>query len=145
MRRFVFVCSIFICGATLACSSAPGEKVASTSSAQTGGCGGAAVVTLTGFDRYSLVLTGVTADGAELAIQYTIDTVGLPADLGTYTPPDPCFGQASAWNEQIDFGLTRAVVQRLEHFARFDCEASVTLGSDNEVLTFQPVASTPAP
>jgi hypothetical protein len=145
MRRFVVVCSIVICGATVACSSAPGEKVASTSSAQTGGCEGATVVTLTGFDRYSLVLTGVTADGEELSIQYTVDTVGLPADLGTFTPPDPCFAQAVAWNEQIDFGVTRAVVERLDHFARFDCEASVTLARDNEALTFQPVASTPDP
>jgi hypothetical protein len=144
MRRFVAVCSIFIGATTVACSSAPGEKVASTSSAQTG-CESATVVTLTGFDRQTLVLTGVTADGAELAIQYTGDTIGLPADLGSYTPPDPCFGQATAWNEQCDFGVTRAVDQRLEHFARFECQASVTLDLDNEAITFQPVASAPAP
>jgi hypothetical protein len=145
MHRFIAVCSIVICATTLACSSAPSEKVASTSSAQTGGCGGAAVVTLTGFDRQTLVLTGVTADGAELTIQYTGDTLALPADLGRYTPPDPCFAQATAWNEQIDCGLTWDVVERLEHFARFDCEAAVTLGEDNGALTFQPVASTPDP
>ena len=144
MRRFVSVCSVFIAATTLACSSAPGEKVASTSSAQTG-CESATVVTLTGFDRHTLVLTGVTADGTELAIQYTSDTVGLPADLGQFTPPDPCFGQANAWNEQIDFGLTCDVIQRLEHFARFDCDASIVLGDDNEALTFQPVGSAPAP
>jgi hypothetical protein len=103
------------------------------------------VVTLTGFDRDTLVLTGVTADGAELAIQYTGDTFGLPADLGSYTPPDPCFAQATAWDNQIDFGVTRAVVERLAHFARFDCLASVTLGDENEALSFQPVASAPAP
>jgi hypothetical protein len=143
MRRFVAACSIITSATTFACSSAPGEKVASTSSAQTG-CESTAVVTLTGFDRHTLVLTGVTADGAELAFQYTSDTWGFPADLGTYTPPDPCFAQATAWNEQVDFGLTRAVVERLEHFALFDCEASVTLGRDNEVLAFQPVASAPA-
>ena len=137
-------CSIFIGVTALACSSAPGEKVASTSSAQTG-CESATVVTLTGFNRRTLVLTGVTADGAELAIQYTSDTIGLPADLGTYTPPDPCFAQATAWNNQIDFGSAhRAVVERLEHFARFECAASITLGTENEALTFQPVASAPA-
>jgi hypothetical protein len=146
MRRFVAVCSIFIGVAALGCSSAPNEKVASTRSAQTG-CESATVVTLTAFDPHTLVLTGVTADGVELAIQYTSDTIGLLADLGTYTPPDPCFGQATAWNNQIDqideidVGCSRALVQRLEHFARFDCAASITLGADDEALTFQPVAS----
>jgi len=149
MHRFVAVCSVFVGVAALGCSSAPNEKVASTSSAQTG-CESAAVVTLTGFNSRTLVLTGVTADGAELAIQYTTDTVGVPADLGTYTPPDPCFAQATAWNNQIDqideigLGCSRALVQRLEHFARFECAASITLGAENEALTFQPVASAPA-
>jgi hypothetical protein len=144
MRRFVAVCSVFIGVAALGCSSAPNEKVASTSSAQTGCESSATVVTLTAFNPRTLVLTGVTADGVELAIQYTSDTIGLLADLGTYTPPDPCFGQATAWNNQIDemtFGCNRAVVQRLGHFARYECAASITLGADNEALTFQPVAS----
>jgi hypothetical protein len=144
MRRIVAVCSIFIGATTVACSSAPREKVGSTSSAQTS-CEGSTVVTLTGFDRQTLMLTGVTADGAELAIQYTDYTIGLPADLSLYTPPDPCFGQATAWNEQVDFGVSRAVVERLEHFARFACVASVALDGDNEAITFQPVASAPAP
>ena len=143
MRRFVVVCSIIIGTGTLACSGPPGEKVASTSSAQTG-CESTTVITVTGFDRRTLVLTGVTADGTEMAMRYTDETWGLLADLGSFTPPDPCFGQATAWNEQIDFGVNRAVVERLTHFARFDCEAIVTLDTDNEVLTFQPVAAEPA-
>lgn len=145
MHRFVAVCSVVIGVAVLGCSIAPNEKVGSTSSAQTA-CARATVVTLTAFDSHTLVLTGVTADGEELTIQYTSETVGLPADLGTYTPPDPCFAQATAWNNQIDqidaIGpCGRAVVQRLEHFARFECAASILLGGDDEALTFQPVAS----
>ena len=149
MHRFVAVGSIFVGVAALGCSSAPGEKVGSTSSAQTG-CESATIVTLTGFNSRTLMLTGVTADGVELAIQYTSDTIGLPADLGTYTPPDPCFAQATAWNNQIDqvdeigFGCSHALVQRLQQFARLECAASITLGAENEALAFQPVASAPA-
>jgi len=149
MHRFVAVCSIFVGVAALGCSSAPGEKVGSTSSAQTG-CGSPTVVTLTGFNSRTFMLRGVTADGAELAFQYTTDTIGLPADLGTYTPPDPCFAQATAWNDQIDqideigFSCSRPLAQRLQQFARLECAASITLGAENEALTFQPVASAPA-
>lgn len=144
MHRFVAACSIVIGATTLACSSPPGENVESTSSAQSACEGGARVVTLTGFDSDALVLTGITPEGETLAIRYTADTEALAANLIEY-PPDPCLGQATAWNKQIDRGLTQAVIERLAHFASFSCSASVTLGAGNVALTFQPVAFAPAP
>ncbi len=145
MRRFVAAYVIVIGATALGCSSPPGERVGSTSSAQTACEGGSQVVTLTGFDRETLVLTALNADGEELSIQYTADTTAVAADLASYEPPDPCFAQATAWNHQIGRGISRAVVERLAHFARFSCDASVQLGEGNVALSFKPVPFPPNP
>lgn len=145
MRRFIAAYAVFLGATTLACSSPPGEKLASTSSAETACRASTEVATLIGFDRDTLVLTAVNGNGEELSIQYTGDTSAVAADLGAFEPPDPCFGQANAWNHQIGRGLTQPVIERLSHFARFTCNASVRLGEGNVVLSFQPVPYPPEP
>ncbi len=146
MRRFLAAAYVILGATTLACSGPPGDTTESTNSAlsacDTAGC---EVVTLTGFDRETLVLTGVNAAGEELSIRYTADTEALPADLGTYEPPDPCFAQATAWNHQIGPDHTEPLIERLAHFATFRCNASVTLGEGNLALSFRPVPYPPQP
>lgn len=144
MTRFVAAIAVVIGAACIGCSSAPSEKLASTSSAECTGPS-TAVVTLTGFDKHSLVLTGVTTDGAEIAIRYDADTTPIAADLGLYEPPDPCLAQARGWNQQIDRGLSQAVIERLAHFAQFSCMASIELGPGNQAITFKPVPYPPQP
>ncbi len=145
MRRLIAAYAIFICATALGCSSPPGEKIGSTSSAQTA-CGAASeVVTLTGFDRHTLVLTAVNGNGEVLSLQYTDDTSGVAADLASFEPPDPCLAQARAWNHQIHRGLSQAVIERLSHFAQFSCNASVRIGEGNVVLSYKPVAFPPQP
>lgn len=145
MSRFI-AAYVILGAATLACSGAPGDRSESTSSAQSA-CETPAdqVVTLTGFDRRDLVLTAVNAEGETMSLQYTADTSALAADLASFEPPDPCFAQATAYDHQIRRGLTQAVVERLAHFARFGCNASVTLGEGNVVLSFRPVPYPPQP
>lgn len=146
MRRFL-AAYVILGATTLACSGPPADRSESTSSAQSA-CEAPAdeVVTLTGFDRHDLVLTAVNAEGETLPpLRYTADTAALAADLASYEPPDPCLAQATAWNHQIQRGLTQAVVERLAHFARFGCNASVTLGEGNVVLSFRPVPYPPEP
>ena len=144
MPRFVSAVAVVIGAACIACSSPPGEKVASTSSAESTGPSNV-VVTLTGFDKHSLVLTGVTTDGAEISLRYDAETTPVAADLALYEPPDPCLAQARAWNQQIDRGLSQAVIERLAHFARFSCMASIELGPGNQAITFKPVPYPPQP
>lgn len=144
MRRLI-AAFVIIGATTLACSGPPGEKLGSSSSALRACRGSSEVLTLTGFDRETLVLTAVNADGEELSIQYTGDTSALAADLASYEPPDPCFAQATAWNHQIGRGLTQAVIERLSHLAQFSCDASVRLGEGNVVLSFRPVPFPPNP
>lgn len=144
MRRFIAAYAVFLGATTLACSSPPGEEIASTSSAQTA-CGASSeVLTLTGFDRETLVLTAVNGNGKVLSIRYTADTSPVPADLASFEPPDPCIAQATAWNHQIGRGLTQAVIERLSHFARFSCNASVRL-EGNVIVRFEPVPFPPEP
>jgi hypothetical protein len=145
MRRFIAAYAVFLGATMLACSSPPGEKIASTSSAQTACDVRSEIVTLTGFDSDTLVLTVVNGDGEQLSIQYTGDTSAVAANLGEYEPPDPCFGQATAWNHQIGRGLMQAVIERLAHFAKFSCNARVSLGGDNVVLSLKPVPFPPNP
>ncbi len=144
MRRLI-AAYVIIGATTLACSGPPGEKIASTSSAQTACEGPSEVVTLTGFDRETLVLTAIDGNGRELSIRYTADTEALAADVASYEPPDPCFAQATAWNHQIGRGLTQAVIERLSHFAQFSCDASVRIGEGNVALSFRPVPFPPNP
>jgi hypothetical protein len=141
MRRFIAAYAI-LGATTLACSAAPD----STSSAQSALAAPAdEVVTITGFDRQTLVLTAVNAEGETMSLQYTPDTSALAANLAGFEPPDPCFAQATAYDHQIDRGLTQALIERLVQFARFSCNAAVTLGEGNVVLSFQPVAHPPEP
>lgn len=145
MRRFIAAYAIFVGATALGCSSPPGEEIGSTSSAQTA-CGASSeVVTLTAFNRRTLVLTAVNGNGEVLSLQYTEDTSGVAADLASYEPPDPCLAQARAWNHQIDRGLSQAVIERMSHFAQFSCNASVRVGEGNVVLSLQPVAHPPEP
>ena len=144
-RRFIAAYAVVIAATALGCSSSPGEKIGSTSSAQTA-CGASSeVVTLMGFDRHTLVLTALNGNGEVLTMQYTAETSAGAADLASFEPPDPCDAQATAWNHQIGRGLSQAVIERLSHFAQFSCNASVRLGVGNVVLSFTPVAFPPEP
>jgi hypothetical protein len=71
-----------------------------------------------------------------LVLQYTDATESLPAVV-LEEPPDPCFAQQTAWNQQTGGGLTQAVVERLVHFARFACAARITVNGGT-ITSFRP-------
>jgi len=116
-----------------ACSARGPEPIATTTAADSTD---PLDVTVTGFDENTRVMT-VRVGEEMLALHYTADTDALPTSVPP-EPPDPCFGQETAWNQQIGRGLTQAVIERLAHFARFQCEAQVTRGSGDEIAAFQP-------
>jgi hypothetical protein len=129
------------------CSAAsPGEGTGSTTQAATvsPSCthGGATTVTLVAFDASSLELQGVTSRGVWIVGRLTPDTVEAAANLRSF-PPDPIFPQctqdATTYNQSAGDGLSGALLGALGHLANDGCDASLVIGGDGTVTSFQPV------
>ncbi|MGD0527362.1 MAG: hypothetical protein ABSE49_19630 [Polyangiaceae bacterium] len=129
------------------CSAAsPAEGTSTTSLAATlsPDCthGGATTVALVSFDASSLEVEGVTSRGGWIVGRLTPDTVELAANTRAF-PPDPIFPQctqdATTYNQSIGDGLTEALLGDLGQLASDGCEASLVIGADGTVSSFQPV------
>jgi len=129
------------------CSAAsPTEGTGSTTQAATlnPSCahGGATTVALVSFDETSLELQGVTSRGAWVVGRLTPDTLETAANLRAF-PPDPIFPQctqdATSYNQSVGDGLTGALLGALDQLASDGCDASLVIGADGTVSSFQPV------
>jgi hypothetical protein len=104
--------------------------------------GGATTVTLVAFDESSLELQGVTSRGAWIVGRLTPDTVEASANLRSF-PPDPIFPQctqdATTYNQFAGNGLSGALLGAVGQLANDGCNASLVIGGDGAVTSFQPI------
>jgi hypothetical protein len=151
-RELSIIAAVVTSVLTLAgCSGGDGsESAATTVQADStavkcdGDRGGAMTVQLVDFDEDAMQLTAVNADGALLTLDVTGDTSFLRAFPSEY-PPDPifpaCRGLAVAYDQHLAAGLTYALVRRVAQLAEHSCSASVVVGPDSTLASFQPVPS----
>jgi len=138
------VCALAGCSSASAPEAAHTTIQASTVAPECshGGASGPTTVTLFAFDSRSLELQGITSRGSWIAARLTPATLVVAANLRAF-PPDPIFPQctddATAYDQNVGDGLTRALLGDVGALASDGCNASLTLAADGTVTALQPV------
>jgi hypothetical protein len=152
LRRAPLFAAALACAALTACSAQTPQNQDPASAKVQGGttavkCGGVAgggpvKAWLVDFDASSQRLFAFTTDGTFVDTRFDDQTALLIADLSLW-PPDPIFPQcrdeAAVYDRVAGDGFSQGVRDAVGVFAQDFCSASLVIGADGTLASFQPV------